>query len=69
MNKLREGVELLAKTRQDWINKRTPSALIRAARHYEAAAQVCVRKTVMPVQKVTVSANIQDEIRMEERQF
>ncbi|EGD80832.1 hypothetical protein PTSG_11727 [Salpingoeca rosetta] len=40
-----EGVEMMAATRASWLS--TPDALIRAARHYEAAAQILIRRAVM----------------------
>eukprot|EP00043_Microstomoeca_roanoka_P014311 m.141571 g.141571 ORF g.141571 m.141571 type:complete len:1080 (+) comp15983_c0_seq1:70-3309(+) len=39
------GVFLLARAREQWMA--TPDALVRAARHYEAAAQILIRQAVM----------------------
>lgn len=40
-----QGVLLLGKVREGWMQ--SPDRLIRAARHYEAAAQILIRKAVM----------------------
>ncbi|XP_052231243.1 L-fucose kinase-like isoform X2 [Dreissena polymorpha] len=42
---IREGVQLMAKERGKWLDR--PDKLIRAARHYEGAAQILIRHAVM----------------------
>lgn len=44
---LKEGVAALAEQRKYWLE--SPDALIRAARHYESAAQILIRLAVMSV--------------------
>uniref|UniRef100_A0A3Q2Z7S8 L-fucose kinase n=1 Tax=Hippocampus comes TaxID=109280 RepID=A0A3Q2Z7S8_HIPCM len=46
---LKGGVEALAAQRADWLSR--PDLLVRAARHYEGAAQVLLRRAVMSSQK------------------
>jgi fucokinase len=41
---LAQGVQLLAKERAHWLS--SPESLVRAARHYEAAAQILIRQAV-----------------------
>ncbi|XP_071959092.1 L-fucose kinase-like [Antedon mediterranea] len=43
--RISEGVKLLKKVRGDWLNQ--PVTLVRAARHYEGAAQILIRHAVM----------------------
>ncbi|XP_033113326.1 L-fucose kinase-like [Anneissia japonica] len=43
--RIAEGVKLLKKVRSDWMNQ--PVRLVRAARHYEGAAQILIRHAVM----------------------
>ena len=45
----RLGVQALARQRAHWMS--TPEALIRAARHYESAAQILIRLAVMTARK------------------
>ncbi|XP_064610503.1 L-fucose kinase-like [Liolophura sinensis] len=42
---LKDGIRRLAKVRRDWLGR--PDLLIRAARHYEGAAQILIRQAVM----------------------
>ncbi|XP_069822471.1 L-fucose kinase isoform X2 [Dendropsophus ebraccatus] len=42
---VKQGVKLLAEERERWINR--PAMLIRAARHYEGAEQILIRRAVM----------------------
>ncbi|XP_051915941.1 L-fucose kinase isoform X2 [Hippocampus zosterae] len=46
---LKGGVRALAAQRADWLSR--PDLLVRAARHYEGAAQVLLRRAVMSSQK------------------
>ncbi|XP_074533055.1 L-fucose kinase [Halichoeres trimaculatus] len=46
---LRDGVKALADRRRDWLSR--PDLLVRAARHYEGAGQVLLRKAVMSSQR------------------
>ncbi|XP_077425220.1 L-fucose kinase isoform X2 [Vanacampus margaritifer] len=46
---LRGGVKALAAQRADWLSR--PDLLMRAARHYDGAAQVLLRRAVMSSQK------------------
>ena len=41
---LAQGVKLLARERAQWLS--SPESLVRAARHYEAAAQILIRQAV-----------------------
>lgn len=43
--KIREGVRALAAERANWLF--SPDAFVRAARHYESAAQILIRHAVM----------------------
>ncbi|OQV21505.1 L-fucose kinase [Hypsibius exemplaris] len=43
------GIALMAKERKKWIGR--PDLLIRCARHYEGAAQICIRKAVASAKK------------------
>ncbi|KAJ8302778.1 hypothetical protein KUTeg_019174 [Tegillarca granosa] len=43
------GVEALAKERSNWLER--PDLLVRAARHYEGAAQILIRQAVMTAKK------------------
>ncbi|XP_013387060.1 L-fucose kinase-like isoform X2 [Lingula anatina] len=45
---IREGVRAMAEERQKWLDR--PEHLIRAARHYEGAAHILIRKAVQTVQ-------------------
>ena len=45
-----QGVAALAKERSRWLNR--PDHLIRAARHYEGAAQILIRHAVMTAKEV-----------------
>ena len=47
-----QGVAALAKERSLWLSR--SDHLIRAARHYEGAAQILIRHAVMTAKKVTV---------------
>lgn len=40
----------MAKERQNWTNN--PAMMIRCARHYEGAAQICIRRAVATARKV-----------------
>ncbi|XP_056381408.1 L-fucose kinase isoform X2 [Hyla sarda] len=42
---VKQGVKLLAEERERWLNR--PAMLIRAARHYEGAEQILIRRAVM----------------------
>jgi len=44
------GVASMAKQRKQWLS--SPDALIRAARHYESAAQILIRMAVMTVSEI-----------------
>lgn len=46
---LRGGVEALAAQRSHWLSR--PDLLVRAARHYEGAGQVLLRRAVMASQR------------------
>lgn len=46
---LRGGVNALAAQRADWLSR--PDLLVRAARHYEGAGQVLLRRAVMSSQR------------------
>eukprot|EP00040_Diaphanoeca_grandis_P034079 m.209883 g.209883 ORF g.209883 m.209883 type:complete len:1113 (-) comp33054_c0_seq1:185-3523(-) len=48
--KISEGVTAMAKQRKHWLN--SADALIRAARHYESAAQILIRRAVMTVSEI-----------------
>ncbi|XP_050398758.1 L-fucose kinase [Patella vulgata] len=48
-DQLEAGVEALATVRTKWLNR--PDLLVRAARHYEGAAQILIRKAVMTAKK------------------
>jgi len=54
--KLREGVNALAKERSRWLDR--PDKLIRAARHYEGAAQILIRHAVMTAKQVCVITTV-----------
>jgi len=43
-----QGLQALAQARQQWLDR--PARLVRAARHYEGAVQLLVRKTVISAQ-------------------
>ena len=45
-----QGVSALAKERCNWLDR--PDKLIRAARHYEGAAQILIRHAVMTAKEV-----------------
>lgn len=47
--KVAEGVAMLAAERKNWLG--SPDALIRAARHYESAAQILISHAVMTAQE------------------
>lgn len=47
------GVEALSKERSNWLER--PDLLVRAARHYEGAAQILIRQAVMTAKKVVVN--------------
>ena len=47
---IEHGVEALAIERQHWLSR--PELLIRAARHYEGAAQILIRHAVMSAKQV-----------------
>uniref|UniRef100_A0AAQ4QDP6 L-fucose kinase n=1 Tax=Gasterosteus aculeatus aculeatus TaxID=481459 RepID=A0AAQ4QDP6_GASAC len=55
---LKAGVEALATQRNHWLSR--PDLLVRAARHYEGAGQVLLRKAVMSLQ--TIISNGQGEV-------
>lgn len=44
------GVAALGKEREQWLGR--PDHLIRAARHYEGAAQILIRQAVMTAKEV-----------------
>ncbi|CAL1547211.1 unnamed protein product [Lymnaea stagnalis] len=48
-----QGVSAMAKEREKWLGR--PDLLIRAARHYEGAAQILIRQAVMTAKKFFVS--------------
>ena len=52
----KEGLEELKNVRSRWLNQ--PDRIVRAARHYEGAVQILIRKTVMSAQK-QVSINFE----------
>jgi len=56
--KYKEGLEELKNVRTRWLNQ--PDRIVRAARHYEGAVQILIRKTVMSAQK-QVSINFEDK--------
>ena len=45
-----EGVAALAVERSKWLD--TPTQIMRAARHYEGAAQILIRHAVMTARQV-----------------
>lgn len=48
---LERGVNALAKERSKWLER--PDLLVRAARHYEGAAQILIRQAVMTAKEVS----------------
>jgi len=57
---LTTGVDALAKERDHWLN--SPDKLVRAARHYEGAAQILIRQAVMTAKQVRCCSNIHNII-------
>lgn len=56
---LERGVNALAKERSKWLER--PDLLVRAARHYEGAAQILIRQAVMTAKEVSkVQSSEQD---------
>ena len=47
------GVKALAAERSKWLER--PDLLVRAARHYEGAAQILIRHAVMTARKVIIN--------------
>ena len=53
---LERGVDALAKERSRWLDR--PDLLVRAARHYEGAAQILIRQAVMTAKEVSCNPQI-----------
>jgi len=57
----------MANERQNWLTK--PAHLVRAARHYEGAAQILIRHAVMSARQVRLMSNCCNIILCELFQF
>jgi len=57
----------MANERQNWLTK--PAHLVRAARHYEGAAQILIRHAVMSARQVRLISNCCNIILCELFQF
>ena len=49
------GVQVMATERGQWLDR--PDLLVRAARHYEGAAQILIRHAVMTASQVSVTTH------------